>query len=349
MAKKKKNKLIPLICMALAVAAIVGAYFYIESLDLNNENSGSDGTTTDDSSDGSTVVAIQSKSTDDLVSMTFNDKNGNPITFVKEEGVWHVEDDKVFPVDQTAVNDITSTLGTLLASRTIDEDTGEFGFDNPKNVFSATYDEEDGKVTVKYTVGDKNEFNSGTYIRDDISGKIYICSSDPSANFEVLKEDLIELDVAAFDVEPTSTHTVTIVGTDGRKNVITDNDGIDEFLGDPFGNADCSDWVEYDCDEADMAKYGITKTEDKASIMLNYKTTVSVTDENGESTPKRQEATYHIWFGDTLDDGSVYYTITDSTFVYKLSKDDFDLAMSYLDYVPAPETEETTETSGTEA
>jgi len=319
--------------MFVAVAAIVGAYFYIESLDLNKTN-----TDEEDSSNGSGVVAIQSKSVDDLVSMTFNDKNGDPITFVKEEGVWYVEDDRVFPVDQSAMNDITATLGTLLATRTIDDDTGEYGFDKPKNVISATYDEDDGKVTVRYTIGNKNDFNSGTYLRDDVSGKIYICSSDPSTNFEVLKEELIELDVAAYDVEPASTHTVTIIGTDGRKNVITDNDGIDEFLGDPFGNIDCSDWVEYDCDAADMAKYGITKAEDKASIMLNYKTTVSVTDENGESTPKRQETTYNIWFGDVLDDGSVYYTITDSTFVYKLSKEDFKLAMSYLDYVPAPET-----------
>ncbi len=332
MAKKKNKKLIPLICMFVAVAAITGTFFYIKSLDLNKEN-------TDDNKTDSTVVAIQSKSTEDLVSMTFNDKNGDPITFVKEEGVWYVENDRVFPVNQTAVNDITATLGTLLASRTIDDDTGAYGFDKPKNVFSATYDEDDGKVTVKYTVGNKNEFNSGTYLRDDISGKIYICSSDPSTKFDVLKEDLIELDIAAFDVEPASTHTVTIVGNDGRKNVFTDNDGIDKFLGDPFGNIDCSDWVEYDCDDADMAKYGITKAEDKAGIMLNYKTTVSVTDENGESTPKRQETVYNIWFGDTIDDGSVYYTITDSKFVYKLSKEDFALAMSYLDYVPAPETE----------
>ncbi len=345
MAKKKKNKIIPLVCMLVAVAALVGVYFYVDSLELNNEDT--EKRPTNPSNPGaagdSTVVAIQSKSTEDLVSMTFNDKNGDPLTLVKEENVWYVESDKVFPVDQTLIPDITSTLGTLLATRTLDEDIGEYGFDEPKNVISATYDEEEGKTTVKYTVGSTNDFNGGTYVRDDINNKIYICSSDPSTNFEIEKNDLIELDVAAFDVEPASTHTVTITGADGRKNVITDNDGIDEFLGDPFGNVDCSDWIEYDCDDADMAKYGITKAEDKANILLNYKTTVSVTDENGESSPKRQETTYSIWFGDTLEDGSVYYTITGSKFVYKLSKDKYDLAMSYLDYVPAPESAEVSE------
>lgn len=335
MAKKKKNKIIPLICLFVAVAALAGAYFYIDSLDLNNSAA-------NESENDSTVVSIQSKSTEDLVSFTFNDKNGDALTLVKEDGGWYISTDKTFPVDQSLIPDLTATFGTLLASRTLDKDTGEYGFDKPQNVISATYDEEEGKSTVKYTIGDTNDFNGGTYVRDDISGNIYICASNPATNFaEVEQNGLIMLDIAAFDVEPASTHTVTITGADGRKNIITDNDGIDEFLGDPFGNINCSDWVEYDCDESDMAKYGITKADDKAGILLNYKTTVSVTDENGESTPKRQETTYNIWFGDTLEDGSVYYTITNSKFVYKLAKKDFDVAMAYLDYVP----KETTETT----
>ncbi len=332
MANKKKNKLLPVIIMLAVVVVFGAAYFLLDKLDLNAEPE-----------DESTVFSIQSMSTEDIVSLTFNDKNGEPITFVKEESLWYYDAEREFPVDQEAVTGLLSGLGTILATREFDEDTGDFGFDEPQNVVSATYAEDDGDTTVKYTVGDTNSFNSGTYIRDDLSGKIYMGSSNPATNFaDKEKNDFIKLDVAAYDVEPTSTHTVTIVGSGGSKNVITDVDGIEEFLGDPFADVDCSDWVEYNCDEADMAKYGITKGEDRASILLNYKTTVSVTDENGESTPKRQEATYNIWFGDTLEDGSVYYTITDSTFVYKLSKDRYDLAMSYLTYEPAPETTEVT-------
>lgn len=331
MATKKKNKLLPMIIMT-AVAVVLGvAWVVLDGMGLNVEPEPE-----------STVVSIQSKSTDDLVSITFNDKNGDPMTLVKEENIWYVESDMVFPVDQEDIPDITATLGTLLATRTIEEDTGEFGFDDPQNVISATYEEDEGKVTVKYTIGDVSAYNSGTYVRDDVSGKIYLCSSNPAENFLLEKNDLIKLDIAAFDVEPTSTHTVTITGADGTVNVITDTDGIEEFLGDPFGNVNCDDWVEYDCDDADMAKYGITKVEGSHGILLNYKTTVSVTDSNGESTAKRQETTYNIWFGDTIEDGSVYYTITDSKFVYKLDKERYDLAMSYLTYTPSPETTDVT-------
>lgn len=332
MAKKKKNKVLPLVIMLAVVVAFGAAYFVLDRMDLNAEPE-----------DETNVFSIQSKSTDDITSVTFNDKNGDPITFVKEDSLWYYEAEKEFPVDYESVNELFSGLGTILATREFESDNGEFGFDEPQNVLSVTYSEDEGDTVVKYTVGDTNSFNSGTYVRDDVSSKIYLASANIAEAFaDKVRDDFIKLDVAAYDVEPTSTHTVTLVGADGTTNVITDVDGIEEFLGDPFGNIDCTDWVEYNCDEADMAKYGITKGDDKASILLNYKTTVSVTDENGESTPKRQEATYNIWFGDTLDDGSVYYTITDSTFVYKLSKDRYDAAMAYLTFEPAPETTEAT-------
>lgn len=330
MAKKKKS-LASVIVLLLLVAALGALYFWLKGKDLNAEPETE-----------STVFSIQSKDTDDLTSVSFTDTNGELITLVKEGGIWYIESDRAFPLNGNSVNDMTATLGTLLALRELDGDSGDYGFDEPQNVISATYTEDDGSTfEVKYTVGAENSFNSGTYLRDDIRGKVYLCSSNPAENFEVEKNGLIKLDVAAADVEVNSTHTVTLTGADGTQNVITDTDGIEEFLGDPFGNIDCSDWVEYDCDEADMLKYGITKGSDRAQIMLNYKTTVSITDDNGESSPVRQETSYSIWFGDTLDDGSVYYTITDSVIVYKLSSEDYNTAMAYLSYVPAPETEET--------
>jgi len=322
MATKKTNKTLPLIIL-LAVCVLIGAaYFVIKMLDLNAEPEKE-----------STVVAIQSKSIEKLLSVTFTDKNGEVLTLVKESGVWYIESDKIFPVSQTKVNEMISTLGTLLASRTIDSDTGNFGFDKPQNVISATYAEDSGTSSVKYTIGDQNSFNSGTYLRDDISSKIYICSSDPAKNFLVEKNELIELDIPAADVEDASTNTITITGTNGKLNVITDDTAIEEFLGDPFNNVDCTDWVAYGCEDDDMLEYGITKSEDKPGVLLNYLTTI-----DNIRTP----ATYNIWFGDTLEDGSVYYTITGSTIVYKLSKDKFDTVMSYLDFVPAPQTTDVT-------
>ena len=337
---KSTKKILPLIIMLVVVVLFGVAYFAISKMDLNAEPE-----------EESTVFAIQSLSADNITSVTFNDKEGNPLTFVLEDHVWYCEADRGFPVDYDAVHELVSGFGTILGTREFESDNGEFGFDTPQNVVKLTYSDDNGDTVVEYTVGITNDFNSGTYLRDDVTGKIYLSSANIAEPFvDKMRDDFIELDIAAYDVEPTSTHTVTLVGADGTKNIITDGDGIDEFIGDPFCNIDCTDWVKYKCTDEDMAGYGITKGEDKPYIMLNYKTTVSVTDENGESSPKRQEAVYHIWFGDTLEDGSVYYTITDSTFVYKLSKDRYDVAMSYLTYAPAPETEtETVTTELTEA
>ena len=329
MAENKKNKKAPAILIMLAAAAVLGILYYVlYRMDLNAEPE-----------DESNVVSIHSMSSDDLVSFTFTDASGSELTLVKEEGIWYIDSDRDFPVDANDVNDMVSSVSTLLSTRELDSDTGEYGFDEPQNVLTLKYSTDEGESVLKYTVGDENSFNSGTYLRDDVNGKIYICSTNPASSFEVERNDLIKLDLPASDVDVTSAHTVTINNGEGGINVITDTDGIEEFLGEPFGNVDCTDWVEYAADDSDMARYGITKAEDGAGVLVNYKTTVSVTDENGESTALRQEASYNIWFGDRTDDGDIYYTITDSTIVYKLSADKYDALMAYLSYTPPPETE----------
>ncbi len=339
MARKKKNKLIPVIVM-LFVAAVLGtAYFILDRMDLNATPE-----------EETNVFSIQSKSTSDIVSITFNDKDGNAITFSSEKGLWSLEGEEDFPLNQSAVTELLSGLGTILGTREFTEDTGEFGFDKPQNVLSITYDEDAGKSVVKYTVGDTNSFNSGTYLRDDVSGKMYLCSSNPAGSFkDKLKTDFVLTDVPAEGVEATATNTITVSDGKGAVNVFTDVDGIEDFFGDAFSNIDCVDWVKYNCTDEDMTEYGITKGEDRAGILINYKKTVTVKDEEGVSTPIRQDATYNVWFGDTLEDGSVYYTITDSTFVYKLSKEDFELVMTYLTYAPEAEEETTTASAEDEA
>lgn len=318
--KVKKNKIIPLIVLIGVVVLLIATFFILKKLDLNAPPK-----------EESTVTAMHSKSSETLESFSFTDKEGEFLTFVKDKGVWYVESDMVFPVDQTKVNDMTATLvGTLLATRTIESDNGEYGFDNPRNVVSAKYNENGTVSEVKYTIGISNEFNSGTYVRDDVNNKIYLCASDPAKNFDVAKNDLIMLDIAAADVEVMSTSKVTIINENGEKREIVSDMLIEEVLDTPFSNVDCGDWVEYACDDADMAKYGITKNEDKPLVSVFYKTTVSVKDENGVSTPTRQDTTYYIWFGNTTDDGSIYYTITGSSIVYKLSADKYELLMSYM-------------------
>lgn len=332
MAQKKKNKFMPMILMLAALVVLGGVYLVLDRMDLNAEPE-----------EESTVVSIQDKSTEDIVSVTFNDINGSEMTLVFEDDVWYIDSERDFPVDSSAVTEMLSDFGSILATRELDGDTGEYGFDDPQNVITVKYSEDDGDSTVKYTVGDTNSFNSGTYLRDDVSGKVYICSTNLASSFEIEKSDLILLDTPAEGVEETSVKTVTITDANGVTNSITDTDGIEEFLGDPFDNIDCTDWVEYNVDEAGMAEYGISTEEGSAGILLNFKKTISVTDDSGESTSIRQDATYNVWFGNTEEDGSVYYTITDSTFVYKLSSDNYDAVMEYLTYVP-PETTETTET-----
>lgn len=330
MSHKKKNKALPLIILICVAAVLGGVYAILYRLDLNA-----------DKEDDTTVITIQSKNSNELCGVTFTDKNGDIVTLKLENNIWYVDGEPEFPLDYSKATEIASSAMTLLATRELDSEQPEYGFDDPQNVLTFYFEKDGTQSTTKYTVGTSNSFNGGTYLRDDVSGKIYICSSNPASEFNVAKNDLIELDTHAYDVDPTSVKSVTLTSGDGRETTISDDDGVEEFIQNPFDLIDCKDWIKYAVDDEGMKEYGITKDDACAAIRVDYKTSVSATDADGESTTLRQDAVYNVWFGDALEDGSVYYTITGSTIVYKTSKENYDAIMAYLDYVPAPATTDT--------
>lgn len=330
MAKKKKNKALPLIILMSAAIVLVGAYVAIDRLDLNA-----------DDDDDSSVITVLSRSSDDIAGARFTDENGETVTLRKENNRWSLEEDPDFPVNGTDAESIATSCLTLLATREITDESHDYGFDSPQNVITLYFTDDDGESSVTFTVGVSNSFNGGTYVRDDTNNKIYICSTNPASKFNIARDDLIELDTHAYDVDPLSVKAVTLNSLDGRTITITDDDGMEEFISTPFDLIDCADWVEYAADDEKMLEYGIVKSDDSPGIIVNYKNSVSVTDSDGESSTIRQDAVYNLWFGNTLEDGSVYYSITGSTIVYKTTKEIYDTIMEYLDYVPAPDTETT--------
>ncbi len=335
MTKKKNKKAFGLIALVLVLGIVCAAYFVIKKLDLNAEEQPE-----------SNIITVQSYSASNLMEFSFVGTDGKTLTFEREsEYSWLYPADGKFPVNSEEVENVATSNLTMLATRELEEESAEFGFDEPRQKITYKFDSgEEGETVREYTVGAKNTFNGGTYVRDETNGKIYIVSGDPASAFEKKLEDFILLDIAAYTVDPTSTKCVTINDGLGNSIEITDTTGIEDFLGEPFNVIDCSDWVEYGADESVMLKYGIDKSEAKGGVKVDYKTTVTVEDDNGESSAIRQDTTYYTWFGDRLEDGSIYYTISDSAIVYKLSAENLKTVTDWLDYVPAPETETSTDT-----
>jgi len=337
--KKKKNRLIPLVLLLVVCAGLAGLWWFLDSKDYNAPPKTE-----------STVTAIHSESSDALTSVTFVDKDGIELSFTKEEGCWYITDDKEFPVNNTKVNEMFTPLARLLSTRVLEEDNGEFGFDDPQTVLTLTFTGENGTTQYKYTVGDVNSFNGGTYLRDDLNGKYYICSTNPAEKFDIVKKDLFQVDAFAADVGSTDVKKITLFDADGSTKVIEDNDGVDLFMAEAFEEMDLIDWVAYGIDAETMAsEYGIVKDPEKNNVLVDYKTTVTVKDENGESSAMRVDATYNVWFGNTLEDGSVYYTQTGSEIVYKLSAEKYGKVMKFMNYTPAETTAEETTAEDTTA
>ena len=113
--------------------------------------------------------------------------------------------------------------------------------------------------------------------------------------------------------------------------------------------------MQYAVTADELADYGITDS--SARLIVNYKSAVAATDSAGNSTTTRVPASYEVMFGGECEkDGEngekipcVYYTITDSTIVYRMEKTDCEKIMAYLEYTPDTTASDTEASPDTES
>ena len=315
MAKKRKNKLVPIFVLLVVFAGILVAYLALS--DANDrkeaaEAAGEDTMITLAELDASTATEIRYKN---------RDLSGAWLTFTKSGDTWQAADPQ-FPLNTDRVASMASAISSIAANRSVDEgDAADYGLDDPAVAIEVTYN---GNTTYRYAIGDKNTFNGEYYFQND-DGKFYMISSGLLPYFQYDMDDLIVLDTPVSDIETDYITSITVTLPTGEERVFTAEEDT-SLIYDIFCEFDCTRWADYYADDAEMAEYGIDKGSEKsAGIRIEYKKPVTVTsaettaDGQSAQTTTRMDATYTLYTGDKNADGDAYYyTPQKSTIVYTI-------------------------------
>ena len=85
----------------------------------------------------------------DAVSITYQSSDGSTLLFTKADDNWSYDADPDFPLSQSDVGLLASTLKTLSATRKLEggEDLSSYGLDNPSNTVTGT-NADGGELTI---------------------------------------------------------------------------------------------------------------------------------------------------------------------------------------------------------
>lgn len=320
--RKKKNKFLPMIVLAVLLAALVIGTSVLSSA---NDRKAAEEAAELAAQNASILLAEYDASTTASISYSRNDEEF--LTFRVKNGQWVYEADEHFPLNQTIVGSMASALSSMAAQRTVeDADPEAFGLNNPAYVITVEYN--DGTSHV-YTIGNYNSFTGGYYFTMD--GACYMIASGLIPYFDYSLNDLLALDTVPVsdwqDIGYVSSVTVT---RDGASCEITDETGMTEALG-KLGALSLTICEDYYADESEKAAYGMDGSD---GVTVKYKKAVTATDANGNSSTNYLETSYTFVIGENNIGGPAK-----SSIVYHLSEDAVTELLAYAEYVPA-ETEE---------
>lgn len=186
MQKQKKQMVCLLVLLVIFIAAFCGTKVYQQKQQEKEEKQTEADKKYVTQTDVSDITAFSYQIQDET------------LTFVKEGDQWISQDDSTVALDQSAVENLVSSMAEIEAEEVIDEpdNLSEYGFDTPVNVL--TYTTADGTVTL--TVGMENTITSQYYLTKSDDDRLYLVADDFPSPFT---KTLDELKDTSEDTETT--------------------------------------------------------------------------------------------------------------------------------------------------
>ncbi len=307
------KKLRKLLILLLVLVLCVGAYFAVTYFNKDPEPIAME------------EIAVYTAETDDLAKLSW-DYLGQTTTLIQSDGVWTVEADPDFPLDQSYAKVMATRLHNLVALSTLQEfdtDPATYGLDEPVCVIRATT--KDGQTTT-LSIGSFTSTVGGYYLTNDQTpAQLYIVEENVLTAFKynlydlVKKESIpsmssiISLDVADGDnqfsvryfedssgMAYTDEYSWFTMNADGSYSAASINKIVD--LASNLANLSWQKCVAYQASEEELASYGLDE-ETAARISMGY-----LDDQN-------QEQTFTLLFGN-YENTSCYTRIEGSQMVY---------------------------------
>jgi hypothetical protein len=247
------------------------------------------------------------------------DKDGQELSFTKKDGAWKYDSDDLFPVKQTKMDSLVSTVSKLEALRKLEggDALSAYGLDKPIRKIEVTTGE--GKKSVILLGNGTEDGNYYASIEGEstpylISSSLYSETDGGLSDFMALEEfpAIAGADIKAITVTDngTTSHfekkkpddkdgTVEWYkdSVDSPENKLKDNSTLN-VLADSLSSLSVKSCANYKVQESELAGYGLDKP--AAEITYTY-------EKNGK------EETFKLSVGSLNQDSSSYYTRTENS------------------------------------
>lgn len=238
---------------------------------------------------------IVSISGDEIANLTF-ELDGSEVTWVKEEDGWYLSGDKEFPVDESKMTTLISSISSISAERTLEDVSNlkDYGLENPVNVIKV---EKTDESTETIYVGSKNPSTGDTYIcLNDKQDTVYTVGSDLGGTFSggiydfAVSEEYPSITGAtitrikadkkdnSYTLESNEDSSTGWYITDGKKNTKEADSTNAGTLQSTVAGLSYSGYYEYDCQ--DWAAYGLDKP--KMEFTVDYTEQVEIQEDESE-------------------------------------------------------------------
>ena len=286
-----KKKSVNLVTAVGVLVILSGAYVGIKAYVAKQEEKE---TAESEESESAEIVSI---SADDIKSIKFLiDKQ--EVVFEKDGDSWVKADENAFPVSQDKVDALAASLESITATRTLEdvEDVSEYELDQPENTITVTTT--DGDTTV-IQIGMENSSTNQEYIDlNNDSSTVYVVESSIFQSFEGELYDFAES--GTFPAVDSS--TVNRISVDGKESsytvkkdennmwTVAGSDGKEEkadsakatSLASALSGMAYASFVNYDCADSDLSKYGLDKP--YSTITVDYQEETQDSSDEEDST-----------------------------------------------------------------
>ena len=292
-----KKKSVNLVTAVGVLVILSGAYAGIKAYVAKQEEKE---TAESEESESAEIVSI---SADDIKSIKFLiDKQ--EVVFEKDGDSWVKADESAFPVSQDKVDALAASLESITAARTLEdvEDVSEYELDQPENTITVTTT--DGDTTV-IQIGMENSSTNQEYIDlNNDPSTVYVVESSTFQSFEGELYDFaksgtfpavdsstvnrISVDgkESSYTVKKDENNMWTVAGSDGKEEK-ADSAKATSLASALSGMAYAS-FVNYDCAESDLSKYGLDKP--YSTITVDYQEEIQDSSDKEDSAKDDAES-----------------------------------------------------------
>ncbi len=328
--KKKKNRLLPILILALIIAALAIGYKLLSEANARR--------TAEEAPAANEIVTVTSFDPASLTELSIDGKDSDPLVFRRENGVWTWAEDAHFPLDAAAVEETVTSLSSLTAMREVEGvDASACGLTDPLYTVTLRFGDAAEKAIL---VGDYNSFGGGRYLM--ANGSIYLTDENMTGLLGTTLDGLRlddSIPSGGWTTEGAlSSVTITDKGT-GESAVITDPTELQQ-IGITLYNLvkfdECGDYYA-DADEKTSAG-----CDDALTVAITARELVT----GDDGTSAYLDRTYTVWFGVAAGEGKVWGGLADSDILYAFDESARNALKNNLDSaLTEPEDETAEETS----